>query len=587
VLQFGRTPTKIEDLSGTMRVDRYVHPRYQAGVFENYGLIMSSRRLQLNGGLNYQERGVGDFEDLEMFGGNIDVHGTIRIGGTLCGNIRDVTVREGAALYANRTDLRRIRDLDIEQGGQLHTVAPLLLEVTGRYSHSGRISSGESIDLRTTAGLTDNQSGVFAALNEISVDVPRVDRPRQSLNSPALLRDPAISRHLRYVAPKVSKGTKTANANLEEDEELERLKKAYYERMRYDGDQPQIALPAFGYIARNRKRITYIDHYLNTITYHYEDGRLVNVTETGYIWQRRERRVDDIPGEVSPGIQRLIGALNLITATPCIAQADHRTRQHEREIEELARLIRELEKARADRADIEAVLNDPLTQALHQLRYMNDAQQDELFAEHPEVRDMAEAAEDVRDDLQDLMRGIDNSVRRFVDDYVIPTLTVASMVNPYARGAAMAYHGARAAIAVAPALARVAGACGAAEIYRRATAFFSENFSGGKDKGKADSSSRIRGTPQDANRYLAELRSQKGLLSDKKVSLDGREYYEFMKKFNHNGVRFRKGDYISRDALHHEWELFRGVKDHRGAISSVTRKLDTSKIDPSRRLKIK
>jgi hypothetical protein len=119
---------------------------------------------------------------------------------------------------------------------------------------------------------------------------------------------------------------------------------------------------------------------------------------------------------------------------------------------------------------------------------------------------------------------------------------------------------------------------------------------GGKDAvGKSKSSGlgsgpgrgRVQSTPQDADRYLAGLQKQKGLLSKKKISLDEREYYEFMEKTTYNGVKFKKGDLISRDTLHHEWEWFRGKNTHKGAISSTTGKVDVSKIDDSRVLRIK
>ena len=56
----------------------------------------------------------------------------------------------------------------------------------------------------------------------------------------------------------------------------------------------------------------------------------------------------------------------------------------------------------------------------------------------------------------------------------------------------------------------------------------------------------------------------------------------FKKECEYSGQTFRKGDYISRDTLHHEWEFFRGPKNHLGAINSLTGILNTAKKDKSR-----
>ena len=89
----------------------------------------------------------------------------------------------------------------------------------------------------------------------------------------------------------------------------------------------------------------------------------------------------------------------------------------------------------------------------------------------------------------------------------------------------------------------------------------------------------------DADNYLQGLKS-KGVLSNKGITKDGREYYEFTQKCEHMGVQFRKGDLISRDKLHHEWELFRGISDHQGAIDPITGKLDIFKAKADRILKL-
>jgi hypothetical protein len=68
---------------------------------------------------------------------------------------------------------------------------------------------------------------------------------------------------------------------------------------------------------------------------------------------------------------------------------------------------------------------------------------------------------------------------------------------------------------------------------------------------------------------------------------DEHDYFELMKKCEYNGVKFKKGDFISRDTTHHEWEWFRGKDVHKGAIESKGGKLKDRSFDPKRRLKIR
>jgi hypothetical protein len=194
--------------------------------------------------------------------------------------------------------------------------------------------------------------------------------------------------------------------------------------------------------------------------------------------------------------------------------------------------MKELRGVGASNSDIDTIYNDPIMNALRNLRDMNESEQEKMFAQNPELVDLSEAADDAMDYMADrLERSLDSPALRFLDE-VATIVSALAVFYPPTRPVAMACSGARAAaVVLAPKLRIIAPAFGAAAIagYDKIRTFFSENFgSDGKDKGKSDSSSeRIQSTPQDADRYLAGLQKQKGLLSDKKISLDGREYYEF------------------------------------------------------------
>ena len=59
----------------------------------------------------------------------------------------------------------------------------------------------------------------------------------------------------------------------------------------------------------------------------------------------------------------------------------------------------------------------------------------------------------------------------------------------------------------------------------------------------------------------------------------------YLKKSGYMGIEFKRGNYISRDTLHHEWEWFRNPKKHLGAINPLTGE-KYKKGDPSRILKL-
>ena len=104
-----------------------------------------------------------------------------------------------------------------------------------------------------------------------------------------------------------------------------------------------------------------------------------------------------------------------------------------------------------------------------------------------------------------------------------------------------------------------------------------------KDAGKTP---RNASTRQDADNYINEI-LKKNVLSDKKIAKDGREYFEIKHKFEYMGIKFKKGQFLERDTMHNEWEYFQNKDTHLGAINPLNGKLDVSKMDPARTLKVK
>ena len=110
---------------------------------------------------------------------------------------------------------------------------------------------------------------------------------------------------------------------------------------------------------------------------------------------------------------------------------------------------------------------------------------------------------------------------------------------------------------------------GVSELYRQYINFSKKHTNGGLKNSLGESAKpRVQATRTDADKYLQGLKD-KGVLGQKGITKDGHEYYQFIKKCEYKGVRFKKGEYISRDTRHHEWEYFMNPKRHNGAIDPI------------------
>ena len=88
------------------------------------------------------------------------------------------------------------------------------------------------------------------------------------------------------------------------------------------------------------------------------------------------------------------------------------------------------------------------------------------------------------------------------------------------------------------------------------------------NNGSTNYKQRIQSTREYADKYINGLK-EKGYLSKRKRTNSFREYYEVEKNCEHIGRKFKKGNYLSRDTQHHEWELFSNKNTHEGAIEPI------------------
>jgi hypothetical protein len=284
-----------------------------------------------------------------------------------------------------------------------------------------------------------------------------------------------------------------------------------------------------------------------------------------------------IPADITQALdgksQSIPGFRNAQKARMQLARELGRLTAAQRKAEMNARFWEAVKKALAGAGasdpDVQALLQDPYFSALVNWDDTSEAEQERIQREHPETVDLTEIIEDARYDLHDFTKWLDNPVRRFLDDIVTP-LSALAMIHPYVRGPVMAYQGARTAIAMAPRMRAAAAIIGAGAVagYDRIRTFFSEmsggdGSKGGKDRGS--SKERMQNTPQEVGNYFQELRKL-NVLGKGRRTTDGHWAYEIVKDFSYKGERFQKGNFISRDRLHHKIEWFKDKDTHSGAI---------------------
>jgi len=116
----------------------------------------------------------------------------------------------------------------------------------------------------------------------------------------------------------------------------------------------------------------------------------------------------------------------------------------------------------------------------------------------------------------------------------------------------------------------------------KATARASVSFL--KGVGSGGSRERTQAVKEDTTRYVNGMKEKKAL-SESGRTLDGHLYYRIEKKCEYNGIKFKKGDYISLDTQHWEWEWFGKNKQHKGAIDPIKGELYKDSV-PGRMIKL-
>ena len=253
-----------------------------------------------------------------------------------------------------------------------------------------------------------------------------------------------------------------------------------------------------------------------------------------------------------------------------------------------SRLYKSLRDAQISYRDILAVVGNPYLGVVKNWNNIAYSKKQALLNEHPEIPELSAFLEKTKSEFRasnPAYRRLKLQEQRVVDEgiedmsfWFIPALPAKI---PAGLKVAFATFSSK--------VPQIAGAYSRKpEFVQDFINFFKKKTNDGLKKGAESNAPklRIQSTRTDADKYLQELKD-KGVLSDKRIAKDGREYYEFRRNCEHHGIKFKKGQYIERDTQHHEWEYFQNKNTHKGAIDPLTGKLNTRKYSPGRTLKIK
>ncbi len=239
------------------------------------------------------------------------------------------------------------------------------------------------------------------------------------------------------------------------------------------------------------------------------------------------------------------------------------TSQYQRNSNYFSNLYKSMRGADISHQDILAIWGNPYIGVVTKWSELSQQRKQRLVQEYPGIDDTAEKIRHEREEFKhSLERMLDSPMDRFIDQMVIPMTTFALSNTPYGRAYAVAKT------VVVPRLGQIATAIGASELYRRYISFSKKHNNDGLKKGTETNAPRLQATRGDADKYLQGLK-YKGVLGKKGTTKDGHEYYQFVKKCEYKGMKFKNGEYISRDTQHHDWEYFRNPKTHNGAIDPI------------------
>lgn len=558
-----------------------LNPVYKKHTVENRGQIISSKKLHIKGGLNYIERGAGNFEDLETSGGDftIEAQKEVFIGGNLTGRVRNVAVGDGGSVVVQNMGISHMQDLTIGHQGLFQSPNTYSLYLNGHYSNAGELVSGKDLSVHLENVPWVRQTGHMVAHDTLNFSARRTDQPKNSTNAPKITEDPIARAKLLQ---------RELDAN---GAEFQRLRDDFYRRRGYQPDQQRGSGADLPKLARKIREIIYTDHYLNTITYVYavdafgfRTQQIINVTETGYIWQNRTQETREytvtLPAELEQlfkgGESRLATAKadrqTLVATLKELAALEAAARQLLDRAQFLSKLAQLMQAGGAAADDARGFLYDPYLRDLAEFDALPEPTQAELTRIAPQLAETLDLIDDARYELRGQLRWMPPGARDFIRDWVIPALATAALLTPpTAMGAAtreVVVLAAARCSRVLPVLAGAATAVAAADAYQKAVLFFKGAGSNGGEKPEPEkgpsAGERVRNSPMEVRNYIKGLRDIRAL--DRSRRYGKYITYRIRAACRYKGYEFKEGTIISKDTLHNEIEVFKDEFTHLGAI---------------------
>ncbi len=245
-----------------------------------------------------------------------------------------------------------------------------------------------------------------------------------------------------------------------------------------------------------------------------------------------------------------------------------------------------MRNANISHQDIFSIWGNPYIGVVTKWDALSWQRQESILKDYPDTARIADYIDEAKQNLTLDLAMTDYTTRDFINDMVLVTGAIALdfMCPPSSAYTTpvVATSSIRVMARLASKFGTVAAGLGleAQRLYKKADNFF-------KKKASENTRLRIQNTKGEADGYIKGLTDQKGWVLNRGKTKDDHHYYEVMKKFTYKGTEFKRGDYISRDTMHHEIEWFRGKNVHKGALDPVTGKLKPDSIDFFKKLKVK
>jgi hypothetical protein len=351
--------------------------------------------------------------------------------GVLSGKIRDFSITDSSRFIGQTLSFGALQNFHLGANATFHSPGPIKLEVNGTFENKSYLSSSKDVSLSVGDDVGD--VGVIVAKNDIEILLKKQGQIQNRLNQAA------------------------------------DVEKMYKSRL------------------VSKRKITHVDKYLNTITdwynvtkdrYGNEVSRVYShTTETGYIFQGRETKVEDskeaFPPELTQMLQdRDASVLSIHNAIEQLSAILSDTQKEiAKQTKEYNRALLKTILGNGGRAvDLSRFRRNQLIRALGEVG-MAPGELEQVRRDYPSVDEWIDCANGARRLIAPMMQALDHPTVRIMNDVVIPAAIAALIIgSDIFSGGTTAPATAPVLVAcyarLAPVIVRTATAIGAAEAYR-------------------------------------------------------------------------------------------------------------------------